>query len=262
MILEIVVDNNYNVGTQNRKDMLKKCTSKWCFNFYVQKRKDKLNCSKDCGMQYANYKRGLHYWYRLENPEKCMVEDCINTINPKARKYCDDHCTYRTALKKGFKEQVINKEQYCQVCDKVFYKNGWGKFCSDICFKKSKSARNREKYRETNDRFKLNNKYKYFYLMENDKFYKFGITKNIVHRKRDHEWQGLKLVFYTTGRSNKILKYESLIKNFTYENNLRYEGNYDWKTAGHTETICKTKIKQPEVKWLVNTIMDKRKVTI
>jgi hypothetical protein len=262
MILEIVVDNNYNVGTQNRKDMLKKCTSKWCFNFYVQKRKDKLNCTKDCGMQYANYKRGLHYWYRLENPEKCIVNNCTNNINPKARKYCDNHCNYKTAIKKGYKQQVINEEQYCQVCDRIFYKKNIGKFCSDICFKKSINGRSRDKYKKTNDRYKVNNKYKYFYLMENDEFYKYGISNNIKQRKRDHEAQGLKLVFYTTGKSTEILKYESLIKTFTYENNLRYEGNYDWKTTGHTETICKTKLKQPKVKWLVNTIMDKRKVTI
>jgi len=242
--------------------MLKKCESKWCYNFFVKGKRDRSCCTMDCRVQYSNYKRGLHYWYRLENPEKCKFDNCNNNRNPKSWKYCDDHCAYPTAITKGLKKQVINQEQYCQVCDKVFYKYGWGKFCSDVCFRISTNSRQRNRNKDTMDRYKINNKYKYFYLMENDKFYKFGISNYIERRKKEHEYQGLRLVFYTTGKSNEILKYESLIKTFTYENNLRYEGDFDWKTTGHTETICKSKLKQPEVKWLVNTIMDKRKVKI
>ena len=57
-----------------------------------------------------------------------MVDNCTNNINPKARRYCDDHCNYITAINKGFKTQVRNQEQYCKVCDRVFYKERWGKY--------------------------------------------------------------------------------------------------------------------------------------
>ena len=242
--------------------MLKKCKSKWCFNFFVKEGRERSCCTKDCATQYSNYKRGLHYWYRLENPKKCMVDNCTNNINPKARRYCDDHCNYITAIKKGFQTQVKNQEQYCKVCDRVFYKERWGKYCSDVCFRIFKNSKLRNMYKEINDKNKLNNEYKYFYLMENEKFYKYGISNNIQQRVKEHEAQGLKLIFFTKGNGAKIVHYESLIKTFTYENNLRFEGNYHWKNSGHTETICKSKLKQPEVKWLVNTIMDKRKVSI
>ena len=48
---------------------------------------------------------------------------------------------YITAINKGFKTQVRNQEQYCKVCDRVFYKERWGKYCSDVCFRIFKNSK-------------------------------------------------------------------------------------------------------------------------
>ena len=97
----------------------------------------------------------------------------------------------------------------------------------------------------------------YFYLVENDKFYKFGRSVIIDKRLADHKRQGLHVVFTTKSNSGKIIEFESMLRRYTLENNLRYTGKYNFIYGGRTETICKNKAKTITGKWLVQLIKSK-----
>lgn len=243
---------------------LSKCITPFCFNFFYGRTNQKC-CTRKCNEQYNDIIKKQHIWYFLNNPRECQEKNCYDYVDERQRNsytYCNSHLRTGTAYDKGLIVYIKDQIQICEQCNKEYKNETKTKCCSENCYIVYRNSKNRIRYHKTNKKYKLKKGYEYFYLVENEMFYKFGRSTVINKRLADHKRQGLELVFYSKAKSKKVLEYETLLKNYTSENKLRYTGNYNFTYAGRTETICKSKLKQPEVKWLVNTIMDKRKVTI
>lgn len=95
----------------------------------------------------------------------------------------------------------------------------------------------------------------YFYLMENDLFYKYGVSyrvdERIAEHKRSKLYPYLQIEFNTL---QEAYEFEKLVKNFIKENKLQYDKQYNFVAGGKTETICKSKTNEITAKWLLNLI--------
>ena len=98
----------------------------------------------------------------------------------------------------------------------------------------------------------------YFYLLENDLFYKYGVSYRIDERIAEHKrsklYPYLQIEFNTL---QQAYQFEKLVKDFIKENKLEYEKNYNFVAGGKTETICKSKTNNVTAKWLMEIIKEK-----
>lgn len=107
-------------------------------------------------------------------------------------------------------------------------------------------------------KYDLKNDKGYFYLLENDLFYKYGVSYKIKNRLQAHARSNLKpILVIEFDTLQQAYNYEKLVKQFVKENNLDFTGKYNFKSSGKTETICKKKAKTIPGKWVVQLIKSK-----
>lgn len=100
----------------------------------------------------------------------------------------------------------------------------------------------------------------YFYLLENDLFYKYGVSYRIDERISEHKRSKLNhLITISFTSLEEAYSFEKLVKDYVRENNLEYKNEYNFKAGGKTETIDKNKIQEITAMWLLNLIKEKEK---
>lgn len=246
------------------------CQTVWCYNFinpFIARRgraKNVYVCSPPCQRRRHNYKKYANHTYKRKQlgNRTCLIKDCEGIVywyEQYTTKFCNDckHLTPRERKNKIKKKNIVKHGSTikCKMCENEFtvYTN-CQYYCSKKCFYIEKMEKNRVYAEKTRaDKGNL-----YFYLTENDKFYKFGVTSNHLIRLQAHKSQGIHEVFTVQDEYWKVRDLERLIKRFTKENNLRFTGTYNFKNAGRTETICKSKMDNPKAKWIVKLIKSKR----
>jgi len=247
------------------------CETVWCYNLVnpFSKRSGRAKhvyiCSDKCSYRKYHYKIfDNHIWKRKQLGNRtCEMNNCNGVVywyEQYTTKFCND-CKYLTPRERKSKTIKTNIVKHgstfnCKVCDKEFivYAN-CQYYCSKKCFYKNKA----EKRKIVIDQSRIDKGYLYFYLAENDLFYKYGVTRVPITRFQQHKEQGIYKVFMIQGKYWEIQKFETLLKAFTHENNLRFTGKYNFKNAGRTETICKSKMDNPKAKWVMQLIKSKNK---
>ena len=243
-----------------------KCQTEYCFNFYSG-RKNKKHCTRKCRQEHNDIVRRNHFWNRLQNPRTCTADACSNKIDERnatgKSKYCNS-CygvlKSPSAYSKGLVTKTKYKVQVCKVCKKEFKNKMPTVACSNKCLKTYNAARRVIYNQRISEKvYRTKPGQEYFYLVENDKFYKFGRSVVINKRLADHKRQGLHVVFIKKSKAGEVIEFESMLRRFTRENNLRYTGRYNFIYGGRTETICKKKAKTIPGKWVVQLIKSKEK---
>jgi len=279
MILEIVVDNNYNVGTQNRKDMItqsrkfnksnyvynlvnwdkKSCIDKDCNNVVTNDKqniydKDVLFCSKKCVYKRYEIKNLPEYYYQ----NRCL--NCsIYMITKHYQIYCNDKCrqNHKNKIKRLQNPlPIITKKCEQRYCYKIISTiDKRKKFCSKSCTKSESWYRHslRHNYHSYAPR--------YIYVMYNKKYdcYKYGIASH-KSRINKHKKYGFDLIdkrFYP----KNALFIEQHFKKYLYEKGVKPALNKEILEDGWTETISAKDIKNLNIN-IIKDIYDKRKVRI
>lgn len=242
-----------------------KCKTIFCFNFYSG-RKGQKHCTRKCREEHNDIERGRTSRHvRLLYPRTCTTDACLNKIDERnatnKSKYCNScYGVIRngTAYSKGLVTKTKDKVQVCKVCKKEFKNKMPTVACSNKCLKTYNAARRVIYAQRISEKvYRTKPGQEYFYLVENDKFYKFGRSVVINKRLADHKRQGLHVVFIKRSKAGEVIEFESMLKRYTKENNLRYTGRYNFIYGGRTETICKKKAKTIPGKWVVQLIKSK-----
>lgn len=224
----IVCNTKFTLSNANKKTCSKKCSSTRDNELTKNKRRTKHVCR--CG--------------NLSHNNRGLVLDCSDCIQKKIKK---TNWILLDELPKFYNTQCRFE---CKTCRTESFKS-----ISQVLHK-DKRDYNCNSCSRTNISLHYNKTDKgYFYLMENDLFYKYGVSyrvgERIAEHKRSKLYPYLQIEFNTL---QEAYEFEKLVKNFIKENKLQYDKQYNFVAGGKTETICKSKTNEITAKWLLNLI--------
>ena len=225
-----------------------------CNKKYTLTNANKKTCSKKCNVEHQNNVRKNKWRSKhicqcgnVSHNNRGLILDCSQCIQKKIKKtnwilldelpkYYSIQCRFecKTCRTESFKSisQVLHKDKRDYNCN-------------------SCSRSNVSTHYDNNDKG-------YFYVVENDLMYKYGVSYRVEDRVNEHKRSNLyphiQIEFKTL---QEAYSFERLVKRFVRENNLEFTGNYNFICGGKTETICKSKAKDVTAKWLLNIMKDK-----
>ena len=225
-----------------------------CNTKYTLTNANKKTCSISCYKKRENElsKVRLHAKHICKCGNKShnnrgLILDCTKCINNKIKK------TNWILLDELPKYYSIQCRFECKVCRTESFKS-----ISQVLHKDKRDYNcNNCSRSNISLHYDKNNK-GYFYLLENDLFYKYGVTYRIEERINEHKRSNLyPLLTIEFDTLQQAYSFERLVKRYVRDNNLEYKKQYDFACGGKTETICKTKEKNITAKWLLNIMKDK-----
>lgn len=228
-----------------------------CNTKYTLTNANKKTCSKKCNMEHQNNQRKNKWRSKhicqcgnVSHNNRGLILDCTQCIKKKINKnnwilldelpkYYSIQCRFecKTCRTESFKSisQVLHKDKRDYNCN-------------------SCSRANLSKHYNKYDKG-------YFYLLENDLFYKYGVSYRINERILEHKRSNLNhLITVSFTSLEEAYSFEKLVKDYVKENNLEFKNEYNFKAGGKTETIDKNKIQEITAIWLLNLIKEKENV--
>ena len=280
MLCEWIACNNKTNYNKNRKKYNRFCSQSCIKNNHRNKDKNVIvgHTKKTC----VNPQCNKTYLVSRANQIICGLSDCKKYLkNKKSRErrnknkaifYCEcgnkSHNQFgKNKICKSCIVSIINKNNWILLSDIPQHYNKYIKVECKTCRLTSEKqvshlTNNNKRDKNCNNCSRVNvsthyNKTDkgYFYLLENDLFYKYGVSYRIDERIAEHKRS--KLYPYLLIEFNTLqeaYEFEKLVKNFIKENKLQYDKQYNFVAGGKTETICKSKTNEITAKWLLNLI--------
>lgn len=280
MLCEWIACNNKTNYNKNRKKYNRFCSQSCIKNNHRNKDKNVIvgHTKKTC----VNPQCNKTYLVSRANQIICGLSDCKKYLkNKKSRErrnknkaifYCEcgnkSHNQFgKNKICKSCIVSIINKNNWILLSDIPQHYNKYIKVECKTCRLTSEKqvshlTNNNKRDKNCNNcsRANVSTHYNktdkgYFYLLENDLFYKYGVSYRIDERIAEHKRS--KLYPYLLIEFNTLqeaYEFEKLVKNFIKENKLQYDKQYNFVAGGKTETICKSKTNEITAKWLLNLI--------
>ena len=280
MLCEWIACNNKTNYNKNRKKYNRFCSQSCIKNNHRNKDKNVIvgHTKKTC----VNPQCNKTYLVSRANQIICGLSDCKKYLKNKESRerrnknkaifYCEcgnkSHNQFgKNKICKSCIVSIINKNNWILLSDIPQHYNKYIKVECKTCRLTSEKqvshlTNNNKRDKNCNNcsRANVSTHYNktdkgYFYLLENDLFYKYGVSYRIDERIAEHKRS--KLYPYLLIQFNTLqeaYEFEKLVKNFIKENKLQYDKQYNFGAGGKTETICKSKTNEITAKWLLNLI--------
>ena len=280
MLCEWIACNNKTNYNKNRKKYNRFCSQSCIKNNHRNKDKNVIvgHTKKTC----VNPQCNKTYLVSRANQIICGLSDCKKYLKNKESRerrnknkaifYCEcgnkSHNQFgKNKICKSCIVSIINKNNWILLSDIPQHYNKYIKVECKTCRLTSEKqvshlTNNNKRDKNCNNcsRANVSTHYNktdkgYFYLLENDLFYKYGVSYRMYERIAEHKRS--KLYPYLLIEFNTLqeaYEFEKLVKNFIKENKLQYDKQYNFVAGGKTETICKSKTNEITAKWLLNLI--------
>lgn len=283
MICEWIACNNKTIYNKNRNKYNRFCCDACIKNNHRNKDKDIIvgYTQGTC----INSKCNKTFIYKRSNQLSCGLEECKKFLKNKESKkrrsknknifYCEcgnvSHNQFgKNKICKTCIVSTINKHNWIVLSDIPQHYNTYIRVECKACRNESHKqvshlTNNNAADKNCNNctRANLSKHYNksdkgYFYLLENDLFYKYGVSYRIDERISEHKRSNLNhLITISFSTLEEAYSFEKLVKDYVKENNLEFTSEYNFRAGGKTETIDKNKTQEITAMWLLNLIREK-----